>query len=163
MLDQLLTALGHAVVYALLTGGLLVLAYYVLDLVTPGHLGTHLRGGADRTDGVDGVDGAAGAAGAAASSGAGLVAGAWLLSNALVLFTAIWTNGATSLGWALGWTLAFGVLGITLNAVMFFVVEAITPGSLREAVTTPGPVRPLATVAAAAALSVAAIVCASIA
>ncbi|NYG54847.1 DUF350 domain-containing protein [Nocardioides perillae] len=152
MLDQLLTALGHAVVYALLTGGLLVLAYYVLDLVTPGHLGRHLRGG-----GPDGKGSAL------PSSGAGLVTGAWLVSNALVLFTAIWTNGATSLGWALGWTIAFGVLGIALNAVMFFVVEAITPGSLREAVTTPGPVRPLATVAAAAALSVAAIVCASIA
>lgn len=152
MLDQLLSALGHAVVYALLTGALLVLAYYVLDLVTPGHLGRHLRGG--------GTDGAGTAL---PSSGAGVVAGAWLVSNALVLFTAIWTNGATSLGWALGWTLAFGVLGIALNAVMFFVVEAITPGSLREAVTTPGPVQPLATVAAAAALSVAAIVCASIA
>lgn len=162
MLDQLLTALGHAVVYALLTGGLLVLAYYVLDLVTPGHLGRHLRGGVD--GGLPGgPDGEVTAGGALPSSGAGLVAGAWLVSNALVLFTAIWTNGATSLGWALGWTLAFGVLGIALNAVMFFVVEAITPGSLREAVTTPGPVQPLATVAAAAALSVAAIVCASIA
>ena len=46
---------------------------------------------------------------------------------------------------------------------MFFAIEAITPGSLRTIVTEPGPVRPLAYVAAAVAVSVGAIVCASIA
>ena len=153
MLESLLIALGHAVVYAVLAGALLVAAYYVLDLVTPGHLGSHLRG-VDET-GAESVH--------AASRSAGLVTAAWLVSNALVLFTAIWTNGATSLGWALVWTLAFGVLGIALNAVMFFVIEAVTPGSLRRIVCAPGPVRPLAYVAAASALSVALIVCASIA
>ena len=63
----------------------------------------------------------------------------------------------------LGWTLAFGALGIVLNAVMFLVIEAITPGDLRRIVTSPGPARPLAYVAAASALSVGLIVCASIA
>ena len=150
-MSDLLNALGHAAVYAVVAGVLLVVAYYVLDLVTPGHLGTHLRGGDDHdTDG-------------AASASAGLVAAAWLMSTALVLFTAIWTNGATSLGAELGWTAAFGAFGIALNAVMFFAVEAITPGSLRLIVTRPGPVVPLAVVAAATSLSVAAIVCASIA
>ncbi len=152
-MSDLLNALGHAVVYAVLAGALLVVAYYVLDLVTPGHLGSHLRGIDER--GEESVH--------AASRSAGVVAGAWLLSNAAVLFTAIWTNGETSLGWALGWTVAFGVLGIVLNTVMFFAVEAITPGDLRQIVTAPGPVRPHATVAAAVALSVGAIVCASIA
>jgi hypothetical protein len=153
MLESLLNALGHAVVYAVLAGALLVAAYYVLDLVTPGHLGSHLRG-VDET-GAESVH--------AASRSAGVVAGAWLVSNAMVLFTAIWTNGATSLGWALGWTLSFGVLGIALNAVMFLVVELVTPGDLRRIVTAPGPVRPLAYVAAASAVSVGLIVCASIA
>ncbi len=46
---------------------------------------------------------------------------------------------------------------------MFFAVEAITPGNLRRIITEPGPVRPLAYVAASVALSVGAIVCASIA
>jgi hypothetical protein len=150
-MDNLLNAMLHAVVYAFTAGALLVAAYYVLDLITPGHLGRQLRGGSgEDTD-------------AAPSQSAGLVAGAWTLSNALVLFTAIWTNGQTDLGTALLWTVAFGVLGIVLNTVMFLVVEALTPGRLREIVCTPGPVRPLAVLAAAASLSVAGIVCASIA
>lgn len=151
-MNNLLVALVHAVVYATTAGVLLVAAYYVLDLITPGHLGRQLRG-------VSGKDGEE----VAPSQSAGLVAAAWLLSNALVLFTAIWTNGQTNLGVALVWTLTFGAVGIGLNTVMFFAVEALTPGRLREIVCTPGPVRPLAQLAAAASLSVAGIVCASIA
>lgn len=153
MLLDLWIALYHAVVYALLAGVLLVAAYYVLDLLTPGHLGKHLQG-VDET-GTESVH--------HQSKSAGLVVSAWMASNALVLFTAIWTNGETSLGEALLYTLAFGALGIALNSVMFIVIEVITPGDLRSIVTQPGPVRPLAMVAAATSLSVAAIVCASIA
>ena len=43
-MNDLLSALGHAAVYAAAASVLLVVAYYVLDVVTPGHLGTHLRG-----------------------------------------------------------------------------------------------------------------------
>ncbi|GAA0970826.1 hypothetical protein ENKNEFLB_03414 [Nocardioides aquaticus] len=150
---DLFVALYHAVVYAVIAGAMLVVSYYVLDLVTPGHLGSHLRG-VDET-GTESVH--------AQSRSAGLVTSAWLVSNALVLFTAIWTNGETDLGWALLWTVSFGALGILLNTVMFFAIEAITPGNLRKIVCEPGPVRPLAYVAAATAVSVAAIVSASIA
>ncbi|MFI7673022.1 DUF350 domain-containing protein [Actinophytocola sp. NPDC049390] len=150
-MNNLLNAMLHAVVYAFTAGALLVAAYYVLDLITPGHLGRQLRGDPDGDEET------------MPSQSAGVVAGAWTLSNALVLFTAIWTNGQTDLGTALLWTVAFGALGIVLNIVMFLVVEALTPGRLREIVCTPGPVRPLAVLAAAASLSVAGIVCASIA
>jgi len=153
MIPDLLNALGHAVVYALAAGVLLVVSYYVLDLITPGHLGSHLRGVDEH--GTESVH--------HQSRSAGVVTSAWLLSNAAVLFTAIWTNGETDLGEALLATVAFGVFGILLNSVMFFAVEAITPGDLRRIVTEPGPVRPLAYVAASSAISVAAIVCASIA
>lgn len=152
-MNDLLNALGHAVAYAAIAGVLLVLAYYVLDLVTPGRLGSHLLG-ADE-EGQPNVH--------LHSFSAGFVTGSWMLSNAAVLFTAIWTNGETSLGAALGWTVAFGVLGIVLNAVMLLVIDAVTPGNLREVICKPGPVRPLAYVAAATSLAVAAIVCASIA
>ncbi len=152
-MSDLLNALFHAVVYAVIAGAMLVLAYYVLDVVTPGRLGSHLRGVDE--NGVESVH--------HHSRSAGVVAASWLLSNALVLFTAIWTNGETDLGWALGWTVAFGALGIALNAAMLFVIDAITPGDLRQIVCEPGPVRPLAYVAAATALSVSVIVCASIA
>ncbi|GAA1921331.1 hypothetical protein GCM10009737_23530 [Nocardioides lentus] len=152
-LADLLAALGYAAVYAFASGLLLVASYYVLDLITPGHLGTHLRG--VDSDGNESVH--------AQSKSAAVVTSAWLASNALVIFTAIWRNGDSDLGLALAATVAFGVFGILLNTIMFFVIEAITPGDLRSIVCQPGPVRPLAWVAASIALSVAAIVCASIA
>jgi hypothetical protein len=153
MFTDLLDALWHAAVYAILAGGLLLLAYYVLDLLTPGHLGKHLQG-VDET-GAESVH--------HQSKSAALVTAAWLISNALVLFTSIWRNGDTAFGWALGYTFAFGLFGIALNSIMFIAIETILPGRLREIITQPGPVRPLAVVAAAVALSVGAIVCASIA
>ncbi len=97
-MTDLLDALLHAAAYALVGGAMLVAAYYVLDLATPGHLGTHLRGVDE--NGLESVH--------AHSRSAGVVTSAWLVSNGAVLFTAIWTNGATSLGWALGWTVSFG-------------------------------------------------------
>ena len=39
-MTDLINALLHAVAYALVGGAMLVVAYYVLDLATPGHLGT---------------------------------------------------------------------------------------------------------------------------
>ncbi len=152
-MTDLPNALLHAVAYAVVGGGMLLCAYFVLDLATPGRLGTHLRGIDE--NGLESVH--------AHSRSAALVTSAWLVSNAAVLVTAIWTNGETSLGRALVWTVCFGALGILLNTVMFFAIEAITPGNLRKIITEPGPVRPLAQVAAAVALSAGAIVCASIA
>jgi uncharacterized membrane protein YjfL (UPF0719 family) len=150
---DLLNALFHAVVYAVVAGAVLIAAYYVLDAVTPGHLGSHLHGSDEEGE----------ASVHRQSRSAGVVTAAWMVSNALVLFTAIWTNGETDLGWALGWTVSFGVLGVLLNALMLFVIDLVTPGNLRQVICEPGPVRPLAYVAAATSLSVAAIVCASIA
>lgn len=144
---DLWSAVYHGVIYALLAGVVLVLAYYVLDLLTPGHLGTHLLGSTD----------------APASCSAALVTAAWLVGNGAVLFTAIWTNGETSLGYALLWTLCFGLVGCALNSIMLVAVDAVTPGDLRATITTPGAVLPLATVSAAATLAISAIVCASIA
>jgi hypothetical protein len=155
-MTDLLSALGHGAVYALAGGALVVLAYYVLDLLTPGHLGTHLLGTPATGTGEGG-------AGRGASFSAAVVTAAWLLGVAGVVFTAIWTNGETSLGSALLWTVTFGLLGIVLNGVMLVAIDAVTPGNLREIVTTPGPAVPLAYVAASTALAVSAVVAASIA
>jgi hypothetical protein len=150
-LSDLLDAAFHAVVYALVGGALVVLALGVLDLLTPGHLGTHLHGSTGAADR------------GAASGSAGLVAAAWLVGTGAIVFTAIWTNGETSLGRALLWTVAFGVVGIAVNTVMLLAVDVVTPGRLGEIVTTPGAAVPLAYVTAAAAIAVSAVVCASIA
>jgi hypothetical protein len=155
-MTALLDATFHAVVYALVGGALVVLALAVLDLLTPGHLGTHLRGsGTPVTDGAD-------TAGSPSGS-AGLVAAAWLVGTGAIVFTAIWSNGEASLGRALLWTVVFGVVGILVNTVMLLAVDAMTPGRLGDIVCTPGAAVPLAYVTAAAALAVSGVVCASIA
>jgi hypothetical protein len=150
---DILNGLGHAAVYAAAGTALLVAAYFVLDLLTPGHLGAHLHGSAGAAAGADG----------AASHSAGLVSAAWLVSVGGVLFTAIWTNGETSLGLALLATVLFGAVGIALNVLALLVVDAATPGNLRAIVCLPGRAVPLAYVAASASLAVGAVVSASIA
>ena len=146
-MTDLLDAAVHAVVYALVGGALIVLALGVLDLLTPGHLGSHLRGTIDDT----------------ASGSAGVVAAAWLVGTGAIVFTAIWTNGETAFGEALLWTVAFGVLGILVNTVMLLAVDVVTPGRLGDILCTPGTAVPLAYVTGAAAIAVSAVVCASIA
>jgi len=154
-MSDLLDAAFHAVVYALVGGALIVLALGVLDLLTPGHLGRQLRGSHAAEPGHPDDH--------AASGSAGLVAAAWLVGTGGIVFTAIWTNGETSLGEALLWTVVFGVIGIAVNTVMLLAVDVVTPGRLGEIVTTPGAAVPLAYVTAAAAIAVSAVVCASIA
>jgi uncharacterized membrane protein YjfL (UPF0719 family) len=139
MVDNLLAAVAYLGVGV----ALLLLAAFVVDLLTPGRLVSHV------------VD--------QRSYSAAVVLAAALLGQGLVIFTAIWTNAATGFGDALLWTVAFGLLGVVLTAVAFTLVDLLTPGRLGEILSRPGPVQPVAVVAAAAHLAVAAIVVASIA
>ena len=139
MLDNLL----YAVVYLLVGLALLILAGLVVDLLTPGRLVSHVV--------------------TARSYSAALVLAAALVGQGLVIFTAIWTNAESGFGDALLWTVAFGLLGVVLTAASFAVVDLLTPGKLGRLLIEPGPVQPVALVAAAAHLAVAGIVVASIA
>lgn len=139
MLDNLLAA----VVYLGVGIALLLLAAFVVDLLTPGRLVSHV------------VD--------QRSYSAALVLAAALVGQGLVIFTAIWTNATTGFGEALLWTVVFGLLGVALTGVAFALVDLLTPGRLGEILSRPGPVQPVAIVAASAHLAVAGIVVASIA
>jgi uncharacterized membrane protein YjfL (UPF0719 family) len=139
MLQNLL----YAVVYLLVGLALLILAGLVVDLLTPGRLVAHVVTGR--------------------SYSAALVLAAALIGQGLVIFTAIWTNAESGFGDALLWTVAFGLLGIVLTAAAFALVDVLTPGKLGRLLMEPGPVQPIALVAAAAHLAVAGIVVASIA
>lgn len=147
-MDTILAGLGYGAAYTALGLALLVLGYWVLDLLTPGQLGRQLAGHGESPQ---------------RSSGAGLVGAAWLLGQGLVIFTAIWTNGTSSFGYAFLATGLFGLMGVALLAATFVVLDVITPGRLGDAVCVPGQVTPLAVMTAASLLSMAAIVCASIA
>lgn len=138
----MITALLFGATYSLLGIALLVVGFYVIDALTPGRLGSHLT--------------------ETGSINAGLVVAAEFLGVGAIVFTTIWTNADAGFGPALGWTAAFGLLGIALQAVSFVILDAVTPGSLREIAVSHG-LHPAAIVAAAAQLAVSAIVVASIA
>jgi uncharacterized membrane protein YjfL (UPF0719 family) len=131
----------YAVVYLGVGIALLILAAIVVNLLTPGRLVSHVVN----------------------SHSSALVLAAALIGQGLVIFTAIWTNAESGFGDALLWTMAFGLLGVVLAGVAFWVVDLLTPGQLGKILAEPGPVQPVALVAAAAHLAVAGIVVASIA
>ena len=136
----MLHALIYAAAYCLDGIILLALGFVVHDALTPGALGRRIY--EDR------------------SMNAALVVSAQFLSLGAIMFTCIWVNGD---GWhGSSWTLAFGVLGIVLQAITFLLLDVLTPGSLRE-IAVHEAFHPGALVAAAAMLAVGAIVCASIA
>ncbi|AKT52332.1 DUF350 domain-containing protein [Arsenicicoccus sp. oral taxon 190] len=138
----MLESMLFAAIYCLVGIALLTMGFVVIDLLTPGRLGQRIY--AER------------------SMSAAVVVAAEFLGLGAIAFTTIWTNGAGGFGAALGWTVAFGVLGIALQALSFVVLDAITPGSLR-AMAVERELHPGAVTAAAAMVAVSAIVCASIA
>ncbi|MGY1650588.1 DUF350 domain-containing protein [Geodermatophilus sp. SYSU D01119] len=137
----MLASIGYAVAYTAVGLVLLALGYLVLDLLTPGHLGRHIY--QDR------------------SVSAGIVLAAGFLAQGAIIFTTIWTNATSGFGQALLDTVVFGVLGVLLQAVAFLALDLLTPGKM-GALVTEVAFHPAALVSAAAQLSVAAIIVASI-
>ena len=138
----MLSSLLYGAAYSLLGIALLVAGFLALDLLTPGRLGQQIW--RDR------------------SANAAVVLSAGFLGLGAIEFTAIWTNSGSGFGSALLWTLAFGLLGIVLQAVSFVVLDVLTPGRLGELVVEP-ELHPAAFVTAASQLAVSAIIVASIA
>ena len=137
----MLASIGYAVAYTAVGLVLLALGYLVLDLLTPGHLGRHIY--QDR------------------SVSAGIVLAAGFLAQGAIIFTTIWTNATSGFGQALLYTVVFGLLGVVLQAVAFLALDLLTPGKM-GALVTEVAFHPAALVSAAAQLSVAAIIVASI-
>jgi uncharacterized membrane protein YjfL (UPF0719 family) len=136
-----LESIGFAVAYTGVGIVLLTLGFYALDLLTPGHLGRHIY--EDR------------------SVNAALTLATGFLGQGAIVFASIWTNATSGFGLALLYTVAFGVLGVALQAVAFVVLDLITPGKLGVHLTE-RQFHPASLVSAAVQLAVAAIIVASI-
>jgi uncharacterized membrane protein YjfL (UPF0719 family) len=136
-----LQSIGYAVAYTGVGLVLLILGFFVLDLLTPGHLGRHIAENR--------------------SVNAALVLAAGFLGQGLIVFASIWTNATSAFGLALLYTVVFGILGVVLQAVAFLVLDLITPGKLGSHVMEVA-FHPASLVLAAAQLAVALIVVASI-
>lgn len=156
MLTDILWSSLYALIF--LVAALLILAagWAVLDALTPGHkLGEKIAGSQVARQGGTGVSDA--------SHSAALVTSVWMIAQAAIIFTAIYTNARGTDFWAaLGWTVAFSIVGLLLQTVAFIALDKFTPGELGDEVCTPGPVIPLAKVAAANIAAVGLIVIASI-
>ncbi len=137
----MLESIGYAAAYTGVGIALLVLGFYALDLLTPGHLGRHIY--EDR------------------SVNAGLTLAAGFLGQGAIVFASIWTNATSGFGQALLYTVVFGVLGVVLQAAAFVVLDLITPGKLGEHLTEQ-VFHPASLVSAAVALAVSVIIVASI-
>ena len=137
----MLESIGYAVAYTGVGIALLVLGFFALDLLTPGHLGRHIY--------------------EQRSVNAALTLASGFLGQGAILFASIWTNATSGFGEALGYTVVFGVLGVVLQAVAFLVLDLVTPGRLGAHLTEPD-FHPASLVSAAAQLAVAAIIVASI-
>ena len=94
---------------------ILVIGFFVLDLLTPGNLGKQV---------VEGNPNAA------------LLSAATMVSLGIVLWFAIY---ATDPGWAgLDETAVFGLVSVAAQAVGFLVLDLVTPGKLGEELMTGG-------------------------
>lgn len=138
---DLLTQLGYAIAYTVVGLVMLGLGYLALDLATPGRLGSHIY--------------------EQRSVNAAVVLGSGFLGLGGIVFTAIWTNGQSSFGTALGWTVAFGVLGVVLQGIAFRLLDLVTPGDM-AAMVVDRTFHPASVVAASSQLAVSLIVIASI-
>ena len=138
---MLFESIGFAVAYTGVGIVLLVLGFFTLDLLTPGHLGRHIA--------------------ESRSVNSALVLSAGFLGQGAIVFASIWTNGTSAFGEALLYTVVFGIVGVVLQAVAFVVLDLITPGKLGSHVTEV-EFHPASLVLAAVQLSVAAIIVASI-
>jgi uncharacterized membrane protein YjfL (UPF0719 family) len=116
----------------------LIIGFFVLDLLTPGKLGQLVMEG---------------------NPGAALLAATGLASLGLILYFAIHFTGA---GWdGLDDAAIFGLVGVIVQAVGYFVLDLVIPGKLGDHCFNP-TLHPAAYVTAGIQVSVALIVCASL-
>ena len=141
MLNDLLAGLLSGLAFGVLGIALLVVGFFVVDLLTPGNLGQLVYAQRNRN--------------------AALVVASALLAVAAVTTTAIMTSEDDLAGGLLS-AGAYGLLGIGLQALAFIVIDKMTPGDLGEIVCRPEP-EPAVWVTVATQLAVGAVAAAAIA
>ncbi|MFI7608923.1 DUF350 domain-containing protein [Micromonospora sp. NPDC049366] len=141
MLEDLLSGAWQSVVFGVVGVGLLAAGFVLVDLLTPGKLRDLIWVQRNRN--------------------AGLLLTANQLGVAAIVFTAILTS-YSDFAKGLASTVLFGLLGLGVMALAFFVLDLLTPGRLGEIICTDEP-HPAARVSAATHFGAALIVCASIA
>jgi uncharacterized membrane protein YjfL (UPF0719 family) len=134
----MLELVGQTLAYAGVGLVILLAGFLVMDLLTPGRLGTLVAEG---------------------NPNAALLAGTTLFSLGLVMWFAIYFTGA---GWnGLDDAIVFGAVGVAAQAAGFGIIELLIPGRMRDCVrdTT---FHPQAGVLSGAQVAIALVICASL-
>lgn len=139
---MLIDDIGYALAYAGIGVLLLGFGFFVLDILTPGKLAKHIW--EER------------------SLNAGIVLASGFLGIGLITFTTIWVHATDGFGDALEWTVVFGLIGITVQAIAYVLLDLVTPGKLGDAVCETA-FHPASLVTAASQIAVSLVVVASIA
>ena len=135
----MLELVGQTLAYAGVGLAILAAGFFLVDALTPGHLGRQVM--------EDGNPNAA------------VLLGAFLLALGLVEWFAIFFTGS---GWGgLDDALVFGAVGLATQGIGFLILDLVTPGRL-GAVLMRERFHPGALVAAAMQLAIALVVCASL-
>lgn len=95
---------------------LLVLGFYVLDLLSPGRLSSVIMNGRNRN--------------------ASIVAAAGMLGLSIVIGTAVLTTNDDFTSGIIT-TAVFGLVGVLLQAAVFVILDKLTPGELGDVVCDP--------------------------
>ncbi|KQV15498.1 MULTISPECIES: DUF350 domain-containing protein [unclassified Kitasatospora] len=140
-MHDIVNGLGAAAVFGAVGVVLLLLGVGLVDVLTPGKLGHQIWVERNRN--------------------AALVLSSALLGIGGIVFTAIMYT-YDDFGKGLAATATFGLLGLVLMAVAFWLLDVVTPGKLGAILVDPEP-HPAVWVTASCNLSVAAIIAASIA
>ncbi|WP_433529315.1 DUF350 domain-containing protein [Micromonospora sp. CA-263727] len=141
MLEDLLSGAWQSVVFGAVGVGLMAAGFLLVDLLTPGKLRELIW--------------------IRRNANAGLLLAANQLGVAAIVFTAILTS-YHDFAKGLASTVLFGLIGLAIMALAFFVLDLLTPGKLGEVVCSDEP-HPAARVSAATHFGAALIVCACIA
>ena len=138
----MLESIGYASAYTAVGFALLLFGYFIWDVLTPGKLVERIWH--------------------EHSLNAGIVLATGFVTQGAVIFTSIWAHGIAGFGSALAWTIAFGVLGVVMQALAFLLMDLLTPGKLGDLVCQKD-FHPAALVMSGSQIAVALIVIASIA
>ncbi len=144
-MEDTLELVGQMLAYAGVGLVILVLGFFVLDLLTPGKLGDLVMN---------------------RNVNAAVITSASMISLGLVLWFAIFFSGTGSEDISTAWdglddVAIFGVIAVALQAVSFLVLDMITPGKLGEHITDT-TFHPASVVSASVQIAVAFIICASL-
>ena len=135
----MLELVGQTLAYAGVGVAILAAGFFLVDALTPGHLGRQVMDDANPN--------------------AAVLLGAFLISLGLVEWFAIFFTGS---GWGgLDDALVFGLVGLATQGIGFVILDLVTPGTL-GAVLMQQRFHPATAMAAAMQLAVALVVCASL-